>query len=182
MLVFGLQELLQTIPERQREVDKLREVGKALVSSGDLSKDDEASVENQMTSLDGHWERILKDSATKTENLAAALVIENHVYDELKYFQEFILDAEEVLSCADTIGGKNVDDLQDLMASVADKQPAFDDLQSKGNDLVNADTEIAASSALKLELFQVESRWKSLKLRLAKWAKQLGLDKVDFTK
>ena len=160
------------------EVDRLRAVGEKLVASEQLSEEDQASVENQMVSLGSHWNRIMNDSGTKTEALAAALLTVNHVYDELKNFKEFILDAEDTLACADTIGGKNSDELQDLMAAVSERQPAFDELLTGGDDLVTADTEIAASSALKLELYQVESRWKSIKVRLAKWAKQLGLDKV----
>eukprot|EP00117_Sycon_ciliatum_P003078 scpid1136/ scgid5197/ Dystrophin-related protein 2 len=174
-------EIVQRIPQRQAEVDALHSQGEGLLAGGQLSSEDRASVENQMSSLDSHWERILTDSSTKTKELSAGLVVVNDVYDELKNFKEFILDAEDTLACADTIGGKNSEELQELMAAVAERQPAFDDLLQNGENLVRADTEIAASSALKLELFQVENRWKSIRLRLAKWAKQLGFDK-DFYK
>ena len=108
-----------TIPGRQKEVDDLVQRGKELAADMADSPNDAASIENQLQSLESHWDRILKRSEEKTGEFDQALPKVEGFYEDLRAFKDFLKEAEDTLTVADTIGGiKNVAELQ-----VSEKMP-----------------------------------------------------------
>lgn len=68
--------------------------------------------------------------------------------------------------------------LKALLVSLPDRKVELESLSERGDELISANRDSSASAALKSDLFQVNRRFEALSHRLAKWARDLGLDKV----